>query len=166
MRETKRRYALIFWLGSGWLLGAAGVNRLFVSGLINGQALYRMVTDGWMGAMEGQRAAVFRIAAVRTAQTAAAAGICRSRMHNLGIPVLLVLAGLSGSAAAGCVYLVQRTGGTVVVSDIRISPSAVLSGGLGAFDLPLRVRAFRTQRAVLERGNQPDSRGNAGGNPP
>ena len=99
MRETKRRYALIFWLAAGWLLGAAGVNRLFVSGLINGQALYRMVTDGWMGAMEGQRAAVFRIAAVRTAQTAAAAGICRSRMHNLGIPVLLVLAGLSGSAA-------------------------------------------------------------------
>lgn len=68
--------------------------------------------------------------------------------------------------SAGCVYLVQRTGGTVVVSDIRISPSAVLSGGLGAFGLPLRVRAFRTQRAVLERGNQPDSRGNAGGNPP
>lgn len=99
MRETKRRYALIFWLAAGWLLGAAGVNRLFVSGLINGQALYRMVTDGWMGAMEGQRAAVFRIAAVRTAQTAAVAGICRSRMHNLGIPVLLVLAGLSGSAA-------------------------------------------------------------------
>lgn len=99
MRETKRRYALFFWLAAGWLLGAVGVNRLFASGLINGQALYGFVTDGWIGAIEGQKAAVYRIAAVRVAQTVAAAGICRSRMQNFGIPFLLVLTGFAGSTA-------------------------------------------------------------------
>lgn len=72
---------------------------LFASGLINGQALYGFVTDGWIGAIEGQKAAVYRIAAVRVAQTVAAAGICRSRMQNFGIPFLLVLTGFAGSTA-------------------------------------------------------------------
>lgn len=99
MRETKHRYALFFWLTAGWLLGAVGVNRLFASGLINSQVLYGFVTDGWLGAMEGQKAAVWRIAAVRMMQTAAVVGICRSRIQSFGIPFLLVLTGLAGSTS-------------------------------------------------------------------
>ena len=121
MRETKRRYALFFWLAAGWLLGAVGVNRLFASGLINGQALYGFVTDGWIGAIEGQKAAVYRIAAVRVAQTVGSGVPCRSRMQNFGRP-FLVLTGFAGSTALVVFTWCRGLEGYVVLSGIRGFP--------------------------------------------
>lgn len=53
-----------------------------------------------------------------------------------------------------------------MLSGIRLSPSAVLSGSLGTVGLSIRVWSFRTQRKVLECGNQSYCRGYTGRNPP
>lgn len=99
MKHIRRESYLLLWLAAGWFIAAVGANRLFASGLVNYQVLYGYVTRGWESVAQGQNAGVAKILAVRLAETALIAGVCRSHFRGPGISLILLTAGLSAGVS-------------------------------------------------------------------
>lgn len=99
MKRISQAYYFLIWIGIGIVAATVAANRLFASGLVNYQVLYRYMEAGWqhgaeMGRMDAR--AVFEILTVRLAETAVIAFVCRRASHGghrTGICLLLIYSG-------------------------------------------------------------------------
>lgn len=92
-------YTLLIWLGIGIMAATVAANRLFASGLVNYQALYQYVVQGWQhgtGPGGADAWAVIEVLTVRLAETAVVAFVCRRAAQGgkkAGIYLLLAYTG-------------------------------------------------------------------------
>lgn len=93
MKQFQQRYALLFWLGAGILLSTILVNRLFASGLINYDVLYRRVLESWKVTEDIKTWRAFRILLVRCLETAGIWVTVNRGGRRLAVYLLLFLAG-------------------------------------------------------------------------
>ena len=99
MGRNRYGYLFFFWLAAGVGISTAAANRLFLSGIINYQALYEAVSQGWQEAVPGWGAGSVRTLAIRLLETAVLAFLCRGRVWQLGTAAFLFVAGLSAGTA-------------------------------------------------------------------
>lgn len=96
MRRITQVYALLIWMGIGIVAATMAANRLFSSGLVNYQVLYAYMVQGWRRSAgpDGPDAwTVAQILAIRLAETAVIALVCRRAFRGKGrIGIFLLLA--------------------------------------------------------------------------
>ena len=92
-RKNQGMY-LLLWVGIGMTMATIAANRMFASGLVDYQLLYQYLQQGWQNTANGDWKCVCRILMIRVAQTAVIELLCRSRLHRLTVPLLLIFLGL------------------------------------------------------------------------
>lgn len=109
MRRSTQGYYLLVWVGLGIVAATLASNRLFASGLVNYQVLYQYMVQGWRNGAAAEKGAdawvMTQIFAVRLAETAAVAFVCRSAARGgrrVGICLLLAY---TGAVTGLCVAL-------------------------------------------------------------
>lgn len=99
MKRISQGYYFLIWIGIGIVAATMAANRLFASGLVNYQVLYRYMEAGWQHGVETGRMdawAVLEILMVRLTETAVIAFVCRRASHGghrIGICLLLIYSG-------------------------------------------------------------------------
>ena len=93
VRRKNQGMYLLLWIGIGITAATIGANRVFASGLVDYRLLYQYLQQGWQDTANGDWKSVCRILLIRVAQTAVIEFLCRSRIHRLTVPLLLVWAG-------------------------------------------------------------------------
>lgn len=96
MRRVAQGYYLLIWMGVGIVAATIAANRLFASGLVNYQALYQYMLQGWQHGTETSGADAWvmtEILVIRLAETTVVAAACRRKAHGGGrIGICLLLA--------------------------------------------------------------------------
>lgn len=89
---------ILLWTVAGWISAAVLTNRIFASGLVNIRVLSGLIQDRFFYLPEENRAGWIRLAVFRLVQTGVLAGICAGRFSDIGIRLILFLAGACASA--------------------------------------------------------------------
>ena len=114
MRRKNQGIYLLFWISAGIVLATIGANRVFASGLVDYRLLYQYLLEGWQSMAARDWKCVLRVLSVRFFQTAVVELICRSRLHRILLPLLLVWAGCSFGFALVLMTWYQGVFGLVV----------------------------------------------------
>lgn len=100
MRRISQSDLLILWIGIGVLAATVAANRLFASGLVNYEVLYRYMQGGWQRGLPDGREGIWdalKILTVRLSETAVVEFVCRKAAQGgrrrIGIYLLLFYSG-------------------------------------------------------------------------
>lgn len=108
MRSRHSGTIMVFWLGAGILLSSAAANAGFTLRLADPQRLYEGLCTGWQKAAESRIYAGLRVVPLRLLQILAVINICRSKVRQAGMRLILLAVGCS---LGGALVMMSRVRG-------------------------------------------------------